>query len=430
MKVFWSWQSDTPGQIGRFFVRDALEAAIKDLKKEVELEVPERAEGQGLHLDHDRKNVPGSPDLVRVILDKIEKSAVFVADVTAVGRTGGVVGARTTKGQKKLPRKPLINANVAIELGYALSHVHDTGILMVMNEAYGGQDTLPFDLRHKAGPKMFNLRPDATKEQIRAAMQPFKGELKSALRDCLKAYETRTPQGSTNAHKEVPSKTTSAQYFDEGEVLINSEMRDIGRVPLGYGSDRLLYLRVIPTVAMPELREADIADLVFGIKVSPLNSFCGKGACHGRNQYGGLTYSFTLEGETRLLTSTQVFRNREIWGIDAFLLEHGQLIYAQNTEETLHTGLHHYIAFAKEYLAYAPPLIVEAGAAGVRGMAMLEGEFGRVRGTLTRPEIKSRYQLNRLDDESINAVLLSVFEDFFDAAGLRRPPNYRGFPRR
>jgi len=33
MKVFWSWQSDTPGKIGRHFVRDALQAAIERLKE-------------------------------------------------------------------------------------------------------------------------------------------------------------------------------------------------------------------------------------------------------------------------------------------------------------------------------------------------------------------------------------------------------------
>jgi len=32
MKIFWSWQSDTPKDIGRFFVRDALREAIQALK--------------------------------------------------------------------------------------------------------------------------------------------------------------------------------------------------------------------------------------------------------------------------------------------------------------------------------------------------------------------------------------------------------------
>src|SRR4051812_15217127 len=104
MKVFWSWQSDHPGKIARHFVRYALEQAINDLKQEPEIEEA----GRDVELDHDRKGVPGSPDLAAVILEKIRNSNVFVADVTPVGQVDGS------------PEKRLINSNVAIELGYAL----------------------------------------------------------------------------------------------------------------------------------------------------------------------------------------------------------------------------------------------------------------------------------------------------------------------
>lgn len=69
MKIFWSWQSDTPGKIGRHFVRRALSRAIEELKETPEIE--ERSEiPPGLHIDHDRKGVVGSPDLARLILPK------------------------------------------------------------------------------------------------------------------------------------------------------------------------------------------------------------------------------------------------------------------------------------------------------------------------------------------------------------------------
>src|SRR5215472_8101309 len=88
MKVFWSWQSDTPGKIGRHFVRDALSAAIQRLKEPPEIEEPTALEARAaMHLDQDRKGIPGSPDLARVILERIEQSAVFVADVTSVAIT-------------------------------------------------------------------------------------------------------------------------------------------------------------------------------------------------------------------------------------------------------------------------------------------------------------------------------------------------------
>jgi hypothetical protein len=67
MKVFWSWQSDTPGKTGRHFVREALEEAIADLKVPPDVQEPtKQPRREDLHLDHDRKGVPGSPDLARL----------------------------------------------------------------------------------------------------------------------------------------------------------------------------------------------------------------------------------------------------------------------------------------------------------------------------------------------------------------------------
>lgn len=151
MKIFWSWQSDTPGNIGRYLVRDALNDAIEKLKDYKEVEDAPR----DLHLDYDVKDVPGSPDLVRTILEKIEKSEVVVADVTIVGET--------PEG------KGLTNSNVAIELGYAFHACSDERTVLVFNEHYGTYEKLPFDLRHKGGAVDFNLKPEASKSEIAAA---------------------------------------------------------------------------------------------------------------------------------------------------------------------------------------------------------------------------------------------------------------------
>ena len=148
MKIFWSWQSDTPGKIGRFLVRDALNDAIEKLRADNGVEDAPR----DVHLDHDVKDVPGSPDLVRAILEKIEKSEVVVADVTIVGKT--------EEG------KGLINSNVAIELGYAFRACTDARAVLVFNKHYGKHEELPFDLRHKGGGIDFDLKPEASKGEI------------------------------------------------------------------------------------------------------------------------------------------------------------------------------------------------------------------------------------------------------------------------
>jgi hypothetical protein len=148
MKVFWSWQSDSPGNIGRHFVRDTLEAAIKVLKEPSAVEEPsERDARESLHLDHDRKGISGSPDLAPTIFKKIDQASVFVADVTLVGETTIGTGQSAENRTKKL-----INSNVAIEYGYALHSIGDAAILMIQNRHFGERDDLPFDLKHKAGP--------------------------------------------------------------------------------------------------------------------------------------------------------------------------------------------------------------------------------------------------------------------------------------
>ena len=122
-----------------------------------------------MHLDQDRKGVPGSPDLARAILEKIEQSAVFVADVTPLGIT--------TIPSEEAQRKNIINPNVAIELGYALHALGDRSLLMVMNEHYGSRADLPFDLQSKADPIMFRLSPDVDRTTISAASRQLTAQL-------------------------------------------------------------------------------------------------------------------------------------------------------------------------------------------------------------------------------------------------------------
>jgi hypothetical protein len=42
--MFWSWQSDTPGETGRFPIRDALADAINHLKLPPDIEEPTASE--------------------------------------------------------------------------------------------------------------------------------------------------------------------------------------------------------------------------------------------------------------------------------------------------------------------------------------------------------------------------------------------------
>lgn len=180
MKIFWSWQSDTPGRTGRFFVRDALDDAVDKLKEQNEIDEPsEREAKDALHVDQDRQGVPGSPDLAATILNKIKETAVFVADVTPVGEA--------LSADPDVKKKKIMNPNVAIELGYALNHPGDGALIMVMNTHYGEIEDLPFDLRHKAGPIRYCLPPDASKETKDTEFNKLKSALVNALRPYISA---------------------------------------------------------------------------------------------------------------------------------------------------------------------------------------------------------------------------------------------------
>jgi hypothetical protein len=405
MKIFWSWQSDTPGKIGRHFVREAIENALRELNEEFTIE-----ESKRLELDHDRKGVPGSPDLVPTILKKIEESKVFIADVTPVGKNN-------------TSDRALLNSNVAIELGYALAKIGDAGLLMVLNSSFGDRESLPFDLRHKAGPIIFTLGHNASKEEMTRVQKKLTEDFKSALRACLPQVDALL----STVHSEIPIGFSVAQYFEDGEVL--AERENMGGMQLRYKVGPLLYLRIIPTRAMPLLRDSEIAELIFGIKVAPLNAISGGGGYHGRNNHGGITYDFDRDASGGwIITSSQIFPNRELWGIDATLFDEGiQYIPGEAFEARLDAGLRQYVRFAGEYLNIQSPVIVEAGISRVKGfkIAMDNHTYW---GPIYKLDIRSRQMLQSFEESEIDRLLLTIYEDFFDAVGKRRPRNFRNFP--
>ena len=128
-------------------------------------------------------------------------------------------------------------------------------------------------------------------------------------------------------------------------------------------------MRIIPTVAMPSLKDAQIKnDIIFNIKIQPFRQDVGGGAGWERNKYGGLTFSYEeLDRDKLLYTTSQVFHNREIWGIDATLLAYRETFPRKKFEELFEKALKHYLDVSKNLLQLSCPLIVEAGVSGISG---------------------------------------------------------------
>ena len=62
--IFYSWQSDLPNKTNRGFIEEALEKAVKSIRSDNTIEVE-------LVIDRDTKDIPGSPDISKTILEKI-----------------------------------------------------------------------------------------------------------------------------------------------------------------------------------------------------------------------------------------------------------------------------------------------------------------------------------------------------------------------
>lgn len=168
-KIFYSWQIDVLPKDNRDFIEKCLKRAIKTINKEGSI-IDE------LILDRDTKGVPGSPVIAEIILGKIDESALFLADVTIIGRANS--------------GKPVPNPNVLIELGYALKALSHDALILVLNEAYGGIQDLPFDLRHRRI-MTYNLPPSVASEREeypngrKKAEQELQKDLEKALRGGL-----------------------------------------------------------------------------------------------------------------------------------------------------------------------------------------------------------------------------------------------------
>jgi hypothetical protein len=171
--VFYSWQSDLDAKTNRFYIADALEKAVKLLKREG-LEVDPR-------IDQDARDCPGAPDIATELFRKIRACRVFVADVSIINAGAVIPGRGFWVGEERpegeMPCRPTPNPNVMIELGYAAHALTWDRVICVVNEAYGEVEKLPFDIRPR-GMVRFNLLPTAEEEERK--------QKKEALRDCLK----------------------------------------------------------------------------------------------------------------------------------------------------------------------------------------------------------------------------------------------------
>jgi hypothetical protein len=173
--IFYSWQSDLPGNFNRSFIEKALKDAAALLSKDEDFSVT-------AIIDRNTDGLPGSPSIAHSISDKIARCDLFVCDVSIIN-----------SGNEQ---RPTPNPNVLFELGYASAVLGWDRIVLIQNYAYSGPESLPFDLRGRAV-NGYYLNEQSDKPETR------KGLEKQMLKVFKEVFAYHSPVGQYNHNKSV-----------------------------------------------------------------------------------------------------------------------------------------------------------------------------------------------------------------------------------
>lgn len=133
--IFYSWQSDLPNNTNRGFIESCLEKVLKNIKSISPFSLE-------LSIDRDTKQETGTPDILDSIYTKIQKTKIFVADISIIN--------------PDYPKRKCPNPNVLLELGYASRILGWDKIFCIYNLDFGTIDDLPFDIRQRR-PILYSL---------------------------------------------------------------------------------------------------------------------------------------------------------------------------------------------------------------------------------------------------------------------------------
>jgi len=426
IKLFWSWQSESPLRIGRVFVREALREAIEQLKIVAEISEPDR---DARKIDHDPARVSGAGPMLE-ILNLIDLADVVVADVTAVGRIGSGADIQPESAGNRL-----INSNVAVELGYALRALTGQRLITLFNSHYGWQEHLPFDVRNQADAIAFTLAPNAGRPEIELERKKLAARLMDAIERCV-----QEPEPAPEQIRATPSTFNKAVYFQAGEVLAQAGDPNGEEASYSYSTDTFCYLRLmtVPKLESP-LALATLADVVHR---APLLSRQPGGAMSGSNAYGAIGFEVGSQpgrGRGKLAASTQLFPTGELWAVSAALVAHERgerpawiklpFLSSVVFERVFYDNLRALVAFAQEYLSLSPPWQVECGLAGALGLH-LGVSPDDIRGPVRKADVTLRRTLKSEDEGAMDKLLLEFFGRLHEAIGAPRPVALHGFPPR
>jgi hypothetical protein len=304
--IFFSWQVDTETRGGRDFIEKVLERTAARISQDTSVEEAVRELG----VDRDTKGEPGSPPIVDTIFRKIDQAAVFVPDVTFVG--------------KRSDGRPTSNPNVLIEYGWALKSLSHAKIVPVMNTAYGAptSDSMPFDMRHLRNPITYHCPEDLDAAARKQVKDQLAKELEAAVRIVLetadfnsslpKSLEFR-PRDPTDGRGRF--KATNEPIGMEGGSLRGS-LQELLLSP-----QPAVWFRMMPSIdsgrswSVDELERAMRDPLL-----QPLSRGWG-GYNFLRSHEGFGIYSILAGRRDEIRAIVFAFTSGEVWSVDTYWLE-------------------------------------------------------------------------------------------------------------
>ena len=211
--VFYSWQSDLPSATNRNFILQALENAANVLRNDDSLQVEPV-------IDRDTAGVPGSPNISETIFGKIDQAKVFVCDISIINQDmrHHIPGARLTP-----------NPNVLLELGYALKTLGDRQIILVLNDAYGMPELLPFDLRMRRVTRYHMAQEDRDRASERRRLERM---LIEALRASLSNTDIPLPEIVNQSRPVLQPLNNLEGIIDSENGLVRWGMQAVSIPPM------------------------------------------------------------------------------------------------------------------------------------------------------------------------------------------------------
>lgn len=178
-QIFYSWQSDLPGNVTKSFIEACIEKAVKEINKENDVAL-------FAGYTRDTEGETGSEDIVETICKKIDESDMFIGDISFVGKND------CDENCELLP-----NPNVLVESGYATHSLGRGRVVFVCNTAFGDLGKMPFDIRNRTIIK-YNLKDKNDSKNVEEEKKLFIARLKKEIKGVIE--KGKNPSNKPKIH--------------------------------------------------------------------------------------------------------------------------------------------------------------------------------------------------------------------------------------